>query len=132
MKSIKIIIERGKDQYAAYAENVDGIYGAGDTPDEAKQSVEKSIKLFKKYNAPENIPAILKGEYEITYRFDTISLLNYYKKVFTNSAMERLTGINQRQIQHYASGLKKPRAAQVKKIEKALHNLGEELLAVEL
>jgi hypothetical protein len=25
MKKIKIIIERGKDQYAAYAENVEGI-----------------------------------------------------------------------------------------------------------
>jgi hypothetical protein len=58
--------------------------------------------------------------------------LDYYKGIFTNAALERITGINQKQIQHYASGLKKPRPAQVKKIESALHNLGAELMSVEL
>lgn len=132
MKQVKIIIERGKDQYAAYAENIEGIYGAGDTPNEAKKSVVEAISLFKKYNTSKNIPAILKGEYELVYRFDTQSLLNYYKGVFTNAALERITGINQKQFQHYASGLKKPRTIQTKKIESALHKLGNELLSVEL
>jgi hypothetical protein len=35
-------------------------------------------------------------------------------------------------LHHYASGLKKPRLVQRKKIESALHRLGEELMAVEL
>jgi hypothetical protein len=43
-----------------------------------------------------------------------------------------MTGINQKQLQHYASGLRKPRTQQMKKIESALHQLGNELLAVEL
>jgi len=43
-----------------------------------------------------------------------------------------MTGINQKQLHHYASGLKKPRQEQRKKIETALHKLGEELLAIEL
>jgi hypothetical protein len=33
---------------------------------------------------------------------------NYYKRIFTNVALERITGINQKQLQHYATGLKKP------------------------
>jgi len=33
-------------------------------------------------------------------------VLNYYKGIFTLSALERLTGINQKQLQHYASGLR--------------------------
>ncbi len=132
MKQIKIVIEKSSNHYGAYAENVDGIFGAGDTPEEAKQSIVDAIRLLKKYNKPNNIPAILKGDYELVYRFDTESLLNYYKKIFTNSALERLTGINQRQLQHYSSGLKKPRPAQKKKIEKALHQLGSELLAIAL
>ena len=74
----------------------------------------------------------MKGKYKLVFRFDTESLLNYYKGVFSNSALERITGINQRQLQHYASGLKKPRTVQLKKIENALHKLGGELLAVEL
>jgi predicted RNase H-like HicB family nuclease len=132
MKQVKIVIEKSKDHYSSYAENVKGIYGGGETPEEAKQSVVDAIKLLKKYNKPENIPAILKGKYELVYRFDAISLLIYYKKIFTNAALERMTGINQKQIQHYSSGLKKPRAAQTKKIEMAFHQLGSELLAVEL
>lgn len=75
---------------------------------------------------------MLKADYKLIFRFDTISLLNYYRKVFTNAAPERMTGINQKQIRHYASGLKTPRLAQAKKIETAFHRLGSELLAIEL
>ncbi|MBO9573976.1 MAG: hypothetical protein J7497_17445 [Chitinophagaceae bacterium] len=132
MKLVRVIIEKGDDQYTSYAENVDGIYGGGDTPEEAKESALHAIRLLKKHKNQAQVPTILKGKYQVVFRFDTISVLNYYRKVFTNAALERMTGINQKQIQHYASGLKKPRAAQVKKIETAFHNLGSELMAIEL
>ena len=131
MKIIKVVIEKTKDNYSAYAENVDGIFGGGETVVEAKESVIKAIKLFKKYNKM-NLPKILQGEFKLKYRFDTQSLLNYYKGVFTNASLERITGIKQKQIQHYASGLKKPRAAQNLKIQDSLHKLAEELMEVEL
>ncbi|MDE3142576.1 MAG: type II toxin-antitoxin system HicB family antitoxin [Bacteroidota bacterium] len=130
MKTVKIIIERSKDMFSAYAENIEGIYGGGDTVAEAKKSILDAIELYKKYNS--NIPSLIKGKYEIVYKFDVQSLLNYYKGVFTNAALERITGINQKQFQHYATGLKKPRVTQAKKIESALHSLGSELMAVEL
>jgi predicted RNase H-like HicB family nuclease len=132
MKTVKVVIEKTKDMYSAYAENVEGVYGGGDTPEEAKQSVLNAIELLKKYNDPRNIPAILKGDYQIAYKFDTESILNYYKKIFTKSALERITGINQKQLQHYATGLKKPRPQQIKKIESGLKQLAGELLTVEL
>ena len=132
MKTIKIIIEKSPDHYSAYAENVEGVYGAGDTVEEAKESALKGLELFVKYNEPKNVPAILKGEYKFEYKFDTQSLLNYYKGKLTLAGLEHITGINRKQLQHYASGLKKPRPAQTKKIETALHSLGSELMAVEL
>ena len=132
MKEIRIIIEKTEDHYSAYADNVKGVYGAGNTPAEAKQSIVNSITLLKKYNTANEIPVALKGSYKLIYKFDTQSFLTYYKKIFTNSALERITGINQRLLQHYSSGLKKPRPAQKKKIETALHELGDELMAVEL
>jgi predicted RNase H-like HicB family nuclease len=130
MKAVKIIIERSKDMYSAYAENIEGIYGGGNTVAEAKQSIIDAIALYKKYNT--SVPAILKSKYDIVYKFDTQSFLNYYKGIFTNASLERITGINQRQLQHYATGLKKPRPAQTKKIQTSLHKLGSELMAVEL
>jgi predicted RNase H-like HicB family nuclease len=132
MKQVRIIIEKSDDQYTSYAENVDGVYGGGDTPEEAKESALHAITLLKKHRNKAQIPAIIKGDYQVVFRFDTVSILNYYRKVFTNAALERMTGINQKQIQHYASGLKKPRAAQVRKIKTAFHNLGSELIAIEL
>ncbi|CAN5213767.1 helix-turn-helix transcriptional regulator [soil metagenome] len=131
MKKVKIVIERSNDLFSAYAENVNGVYGAGDTVAEAKDSIIKSIELLKKYNKT-NVPAILKSEYSLVFRFDVESFLNYYKGIFTNAALERITGINQKQFQHYATGLKKPRETQIKKIETALHILGRELISVEL
>jgi predicted RNase H-like HicB family nuclease len=131
MKELKIIIGRSKDNYGAYAENAPGIYGEGDSAEEATRSIFEAISFYKD-KRPVNTPAILKGEYELVYKFDTQSFLNYYKGIFTNAALERITGINQKQLQHYATGLRRPRPAQAKKIETALHKLGAELMAVEL
>jgi hypothetical protein len=126
MRNIKIIIERSVDSYWAYAENVEGINGVGDTVEKAKDSALACIKIQQELG---NIP---NRQLDIVFKFDTQSFLQYYKGIFTNAAFEKLTGINQKQIQHYASGHRKPRPAQAKKIESALHKLGQELMAVEL
>lgn len=126
MKQLKIIIERSKNAYAAYAENMEGITGMGDTVSEAKKSALEAIEIQK---ALGNFKA---GNYRIIYKFDTQSILNYYKKIFSLAALERITGIDQKYLQHYSTGLKKPRPERRKKIEKSLHNLGAELMALEL
>jgi predicted RNase H-like HicB family nuclease len=118
--------------FSAYAENVEGVYGGGETVEEARQSILDAIRLLKEHNKKQHVPAILQGDYELVYKFDVESFLNYYRKIFTKSGLEKLTGINKKQLQHYSSGLKKPRPAQAKKIESALHKLGSELLAIEL
>ena len=97
-----------------------------------RENIQEAIRLTKEYNSPDQIPDILKGEYEIVYKYDTQSLLQYYSGILTNAALERLTGINQKQLWNYANGLSKPREAQVRKIENALHQLGRELISVSL
>jgi hypothetical protein len=129
MKQVKVIIERSEDAFWAYAEQVEGVSGGGDTVEEAKHSLMESIELQKELD---NWPKSLGKNYTLVFKFDTESLLNYFKGVFTHAAFERITGINQKQLQHYASGHRKPRPVQAKKIEAALHKLGNELIAVEL
>ena len=131
MAVIKIIIEKTSNFYSAYAENVEGIYGAGATVLKTKESILKSLELYVKYNK-KKLPKILQGDYSVKYRFDAQSLLNYYKGIFTNASLEKITGINQKQIQHYASGLKKPRELQKRKIQTGLRNLAKELQSIEL
>ena len=132
MKEIIITIGASSNHFGAYAENCPGIYGAGDTPNTAKQNALEGLKLLIEHSEPNDLPDILKGEYTILYKYDTQSFLKHYNDIFTNVALERLTGINQKLLHHYSSGIKKPREAQRKKIETALHQLGEELLTVEL
>jgi hypothetical protein len=126
VKTIKVIIERSKDAFWGYSEN-EAVNGVGDTVEEVKKSVLECIEIQKELG---NLQT--DEEYNIVYKFDTESLLKHYKGIFTNAAFERITGINQLQISHYATGLKKPRPAQVKKIESALHKLGSELSSIEL
>jgi predicted RNase H-like HicB family nuclease len=132
MATVKIIIERSCDYYNAYAENCDGVYGAGNTVEEAKNNALDGLELLKETRAKDDWPEILKEGYDIEFQFDAQSFLTYYADVFSKPALERLTGINQKQLHHYATGLRKPREAQRKKIETALHKLGNELLSVRL
>ncbi|MCE7043369.1 type II toxin-antitoxin system HicB family antitoxin [Dyadobacter sp. CY312] len=131
MKTLKVIIEKSKDSYSAYSENFPQINGMGDSLQEVKESVLNSIEIIKGFDARQ-IPSILKTEYQIEWKLDVASLLNYYKPVFNQSGLAKVAGINEKLLNHYATGEKKPGAAQVKKIEVALHQLGKELLAVEL
>lgn len=130
----RIIINIGAsaDHFGAYAENCEGIYAAGDSVEEAKKDVLEVIRLIKETTPAEELPEILKGDFEIEWHYDTQSLLKYYQGIFTNAALERLTGINQKQLWNYANGVSKPRPAARQKIESALHNLGHELIALSL
>lgn len=134
MTTLHAVIEKTDANYSAYVEELTGVGGVGNTLDEVKTSLEEALVVLKEacidYGDP--IPEELQGEYQIVFRMDTKSFLQMYCKIFTKSALERLTGINQKQLWHYANGLSKPRPAQVKKIERALHQLGEELLSLEL
>jgi len=115
-------------------EEIDGVGGIGDTLEEVKKSLEEGLIVLKEAceDFGDPVPEELQGEYQIVFKMDTRSFLQMYCKIFTKSALERMTGINQKQLWHYANGLSTPRPATVAKIEKALHQLGEELLSLEL
>ena len=134
MTTLHAVIECAESNYSAYVEELTGVGGIGDTLEEVKKDLEEGLVVLKEacieYGDP--VPEELQGEYKIVFRMDTKSFLQMYCKVFTKSALERMTGINQKQLWHYANGLSKPRPAQVKKIETALHRLGEELISLEL
>lgn len=132
MKIIKIVIEKSSDHYSAYAENLDGVFGAGDSIEEVKSSIQDGIESILTYFKPDQIPAELKGEYELTYSYDVQSFLEYYDRILSRAALSRLTGINEKQLGHYIQGVHKPRKANVRKIQDALHQLGNELISVEL
>lgn len=75
MNKIIIKIEKSKDFYDGYAENSEGIYGAGETVEAVKENIVEAIRLLKKNNSMENLPELLKGEYELEYLLDESCLV---------------------------------------------------------
>jgi predicted RNase H-like HicB family nuclease len=74
MEKIIINVGASSDYFGAYAENCDGIYGAGETPEAAKQDALKGLELFVNSRDKKDLPQILQGEYSIVFRYDTQSL----------------------------------------------------------
>ena len=134
MKTIKVIIERAEHNYSAYLDGVDGIVATGSSVEEIKMNMYEAINALidecKEFGC--EVPEELTGDYELVFKMDVKSLLDFYSGIFSKAGLERITCINQKQLWHYASGGRKPRPEQAIKLESALHKLGEELLSISL
>ena len=84
-------------------------------------------------NDGDEVPAWLReGDYEFVYHpVSTAALLRCSEDYTTMAAISRASGVNQRQLSHYANGLKKPRAQQRQRIVAGLHKIGQQLMSVE-
>lgn len=134
MHTLKATIESLNTNHSAYINNLDGVVATGSTFTEVKDNLMEAINVFIETCKETGceLPKELQDDYRIEFKMDVRSLLSLYTGIFTKSGLERLTGINQKQLWHYANGNSVPRRAQVLKIEKALHNLGAELLSLHL
>lgn len=132
MDKLIINICASSDSFGAYAENCDGVYAAGDSVRAVKEDVLNVIGYLKEEIPEEDLPEPIKGNWPIEWHYDVQSLLKYYEGIINNAALERLTGINKKQLWNYSHGVSKPREKAKQKIEQALHTLGQELLEFSL
>ena len=134
MKNVIVTVEKSENNYSAYIEALLGCVSTGKSFADLKKNIKEAVEFHLEGMIEDGveIPEPFNKEYQLVFRFDAENLLTHYKGIFTNSALERLTGINQRQLQRYASGKSRPMRPQQMKIQKALHRLGEELLDIEL
>lgn len=134
MYNLKATIEVTENNYSAFIEDLDGIVATGSTIAEIKSNLldalDDYIETCKKLGC--DLPAELNGDFCIEFKMDVKSLLTIYNGIFTKAGLERITGINQKQLWHYANGKSAPRRAQALKIENALHRLGNELISISL
>jgi predicted RNase H-like HicB family nuclease len=132
MQNVIVEINYTGNNFCAYAPILQGCISTGASLDDMKRNIKEAIEghieIALEYNDP--VPEIFKGEYELEFKLTTEALLIAYSDIFTKAALSRITGINQRQLWHYASGMRKPRPAQRKRIEEGLHKLGAELLKI--
>lgn len=130
---LQVIIEKGEEGLWGRIETKDYLpatYGA--TVEEITSNLRELINDYLE-NEPNkgdfwhNIESSRAVEFEYVYDiqafFEQFSALNISK-------IAQLAGINQSLMRQYASGIKHPSPEQAKKVKKAVHDLGKELLQV--
>lgn len=132
MEKILMVIEKSSDYMWAYSENCDGIYAGGESIEAVKDETMKAIGLIKKELPEDQWPAPLRGDYEIEWKLDAQSFLEYYKGVISLSGLEKITGVNQKQLSNYLNHRATPRRRQVDRINAGLHRFARELLSITL
>lgn len=131
MKTLIFIVDKGTPElFESWTIDIPFIYASGKSLDQLKENVLQAIELYKNEN--QELPDILKSDFQIAYKMDVATFLAAYKGILSFSALQRITKINQKQLQHYASGLKTPSLKTAKKIESGIHNLAKELIKTEL
>ena len=124
------MIEQGSIGYSVYIEDDTleyGLIGEGVTVKEAVEDFylcyEDMKNCYQKVNKPFE-------EVEFDFYFDIASFLQKYAFAFTLAGLERITGVNQKQLGHYINGVRKPSKRTVLKIEEGLKKFSSELSSV--
>lgn len=134
MEKILVTIDYAEKNYSAGTGEVNGVIMAtGKTLDDVKKEFESAFNFHIEGSVADGdkLPEwILSGDYEFDYKLSVSALLHYFDGIITRSALARVTGINERQLGHYATGYRKPRQEQREKIIKGFHQLGKEFTAV--
>jgi len=129
---VNVIVEKGKDNL--FSVNMDyyeldfGLSGFGATVDEA-------IKDF--YQCWEEAKAMCKVDgkeipkLEFNIKYDVTSFLDLYSGILSKSGLEKITGVNQKQLWHYSSGRQRPTRKTALKIQNNLHRFAENLREVQ-
>ncbi len=134
MKTIDVIIDAGGDKRFEAVIDPEkeygltfGLFGEGKSVDECIEVFYISAEEMKEYynEIGKEFP-----ELEFNFMYDTASFLSHYSNVLSLAGLEKITGVNQRQLSHYLNGVKKPRAVTIKKIEKGIHKFATELSRV--
>ena len=133
---IKVFVEWTEKNFSAsLSDNVPGavVIAAKDIT-ELKRDVIETLRFHVEGMLADGdeIPQWLAdGDYELEYEYiSAAALIHACEPYATIAALSRATGINQRQLSHYANGLRNPRPEQRKRIVEGLHSIGRELLSV--
>ena len=133
MTTIEAIIERAEDGTFDIFCRDEIFSGAGKSIEEAKKDLTRQMEFYKETAVKEGFkyPPFLDEEFEIVYRIDAPSLMKYYvgAGVFSLAGLEKVTGINQKQLWSYLNGTR-PRRRQSERIEAGFRALSRDLGAL--
>lgn len=131
---VDVYIQYSGANFGAHIPLLPGCVATASRPTQMLHNIQEAMQWHIEAAQADGDPLdpVFDGPYSLQFHFDPRGMLQYLHGFFTHAGLEKITGIHQKQLQHYASGLKKPRKAQTLKIEQALHQLGAHLQALHL
>ena len=78
----------------------------------------------------EFVPEEFEGEWKLEWNLSVRALLHYTEKLVPKAVLSKVTGINQQQLTHYASGYRVPRPAMRARIIEGIHQIANQLSAI--
>ena len=104
----------------------------GRTLDEVKKNMEEALQFHLEGLQEDGLPIPIEfaTPWDIEWRLSTRALLHYTEGLVSRSAIAKITGINQQQLSHYASGYRKPRPAMSVRIRDGVRKIAQALAAV--
>lgn len=132
----KVIIKVDWDKnYSAAPEN-EGVcvVVAGKTLDEVKERMDYSLgrHLAGMREDGDPLPSEFAGEYELEYHLSIRALLHYTEGLIPRTALAHASGINVKQLTHYASGWRTPRPDTERRIMNGIRAICQQLSSVSL
>ncbi len=134
MEKIKVTVDYTDKNYSAATADIGGVVlVTHKTLEGLKKAFDSSLKFHIEgciADGDELPEWAVKGSYEAQYEYTVSALLQNLSGVLTRSAISRVTGINERQLGHYATGRSTPRARQRERIIDGIHRIGKEFMSV--
>ncbi len=129
-KQLTAIIEKGIDNnYSIYLPQIAGLYGTGETEQEAKSELLEAINSAKEYAEEENDWSeyeLLKNSFTIEYKYD---LSGFFKTFdfFDVSSLANYIGLNASMLRRYKTGKSKASDKTKHKVETGIHSIAQQL-----
>ena len=120
---IKMIVERTKTGYSAYAEKY-AVATTGKTFPGLKANMLKALNLY----FDEQGKTVTEKDLKIT--LDLPQFFEFYKVINAKALSERI-GMNQSLLAQYIKGIKKPSLSQTERILKGVQQVGKELAEIQ-
>lgn len=133
MNIVEVVVEYSAECLNAHIDGIP-VTVSGKELAEVEQRMGEAVALYVEScrQTGTEFDERLANDYDLQFRIDAATFINYYSNIFTKAALSRITGINERQLWHYAAGMHKPRKRQLEKIQNGIIALTEELRSVSL
>lgn len=134
MKKVKINVDWDENYGAAPADENIACVVTGKTFEEMKQNMEDALRRHIEWMQEEGdeLPAALAGEYELEYELTGRALIHCAEALVSRSALSKASGINERQLGHYSTGVSIPRPRQIERMRAGLRSIITQLSALSL